>query len=301
MLPAPVAAEAAVPVRTAEVSSAPVMSLVPPPPSDAGGVSALPKVDLLDPPADEPPLGFPRTADASGSVPVGPPNVAESHIARVPAESIYGTQEAGPSPMMAPEPPASSGPADGVAASSDTEESAEDDVSISSLVMTVLIGGALGAATFLILRRFRGRRIAGRVADGLVSRIRTRAIATEDDRPSPIRAAAPSDMLAALVADRLAFREEPIELPSVIRIYGRSSALKKRRIDPPAAAVVPEPHIPLAAPAEVAKAEAKAARETSAKAKFRVDPAQPVASPAEDIPGATPFERALAARQRANR
>jgi hypothetical protein len=301
MLPAPVAAEAAVPVRTAEASSAPVMSLVPPPPSDAGGVSALPKVDLLDPPADEPPLGFPQTADASGSMPVGPPNVAESHIARVPAESIYGKDDAGPSPMMAPEPPASSGPADG-AASADTEESAEDDVSIGSLVMTILIGGALGAATFLILRRFRGRRIAGRVADGLVSRIRPRTIATErDDRPAAVRAAAPSDMLAALVADRLAFREEPIELPSVIRIYGRSSALKKRRIDPPAAAVVPEPHIPLTVPADGTKAESKAAREASAKAKFRVDPAQPVASSAEDIPGATPFERALAARQRANR
>ena len=92
-------------------------------------------------------------------------------------------------------------------------------------------------------------------------------------------------------------------MPPVLRIFGRSSAMRKRRIDP-AAAGVPEPHIPLAAPvareaAEEPRVEStKTTKATGTTAQFRIDPAEsPI--PAAGLAGGTPFERALAARHRA--
>jgi len=289
---------------TADASSAAAMSLVPPPPTADENLSPLPEVDMLAPPADEPPLGYPRTADASGAIPVGPPDVAEPHITAVPAEAFYG----GPSePRIATaEPAAPPVPTDSLGPSTDslgpadlaepaTEETAAEEPSIGSLAATVLAGGALGAITFLILRRLRGRGLPGLSSARVAAMIARPARAEGVERPAAPAAAAPADLLAALVADRLAFREEPIELPPVLRIFGRSSAMRKRRIDP-AVAGVPEPHIPIAAP--LAPAAAEASQKPAAKAHFRIDGAEsPV--PAAGVAGGTPFERALAARHRA--
>lgn len=296
------------PARTAEA-----MSLVPPLPAGDEGLSALPEVEALDPPADEPPLGFPRTADASGSVPVGRPEIAEPHITAVPVESIYGpavpriaTADAAPAPPIPSDPPRLASPlvpsgSLGLAGPTGTtaaESTAEEELSFGSLAATVLIGGALGAITFVTLRKLRGRRPIGSLIGRLRTRIGVRAEAAMAERPEITRGTAPSNLLAALVADRLAFREEPIELPAVLRVFGRSSALKRRRIDP-AAAGVPEPHIPLATPVEPAVGETTAAAKQPAAAKtnVRIDEAEPRSAPA-GLAGGTPFERALAARRR---
>jgi hypothetical protein len=302
----------AMPTGAVETPSAAGMSLVPPPPADEN-LSSLPSVEMLGPPADEPPLGYPRTADASGSIPVGPPDVAEPHITAVPAASFYGgpaePRIASAEPAAPPVPTDSLGPATSSLGPADTaepatEQEAAEEPSLGSLAATVLVGGVLGAITFLGLRRLRGRGLPKLSAARVTTMFARPARPTATGRPAMERpaattagsAAAPSDMLAALIADRLAFREEPVELPPVLRIFGRSSAMRKRRVDP-AAAGVPEPHFPVAAPIAREAAEVRAEAATR-KAQFRIDPAEsPV--PNAELAGGTPFERALAARHRA--
>ena len=251
-------------------------------------------------------------------------------------------------PSVAPAPPVPS-------AESLAPVSNDGGLSLDGLALTILLGGGLGVASFWLLRRIKPlglrRRLERKVHIAIArqraaSRAAAASIATEgptahaDDaplahghsgRPAPIREAVvtppvaaktqptisepASEALAALIAGRMAFREEPLTLPATLRVHGHSPALKKRRIDPPAAEVA-KPHFPVvpaaartatAAPVQVEPREAVAAEPRAAHAAtHRIDPGRrPSAAPAPTA-GAQPapaphgaFGRALAARRQA--
>jgi hypothetical protein len=286
------------PAQDDELFATPQGRAVSQPPSD---LTSIPPVDLLDAPADQT-MRFPRTADASGAVPIGPPE-ADSHIVPLPADAIYDStspplkETASSPPVVEPSP---------VTLSDDetsSEKSKIDDLSFEELIPTVFIGTILGAATFFVLRR----RSGGRILETVISRLRSirpipgsRGSVRQIETEQP--ASTPNDMLAALVADRLAFREEPVALPQALRIHGRSPALQYRRVDA-AAAAIPEPHITRSAPATTREQAAHSNRNESSEAAdsmkraagARIDPAQPIAAADRAHPSATPFERALAA------
>ena len=300
-----------------------------------GELSQLPPVDLLHPPADAAPLQFPRTADSSGSIPVGPPE-ADPHIVPIPTDALFDPTQ--PLPTTNPSAgAASTEPIDLPDLPADDAE-ANDDAGLTfrDLAPTILIGGLLGIATFIGLRRLRGSQLLENISSSplierwrgrvLTSVVPARADLTESGRvavtaPEPVAvemtvprsgtpkraAAAPAEILAAIVADRLALREEPIALPAAMRIDGRSSAWQRRRIDPPETEIA-GPHIapiPLAGPSQtIDKRTDGTTRSTGSAAspaggRFRIDPAQPIAVPATPRTTDTPFERAQATLQSA--
>jgi hypothetical protein len=256
----------------------------------AADLSLLPRVEMLDASPDDS-LRFPRTADASGAMPIGAPE-AGSHIVPFPSdagETIVKSETATP-----PTPSAVTLPDE-----ADSEEDAAGLPTLAELGPALLIGTVLGAATFFGLRHWRKRRVLESIGSRLSALPQTfRAI-----KPAPApetRVFSPDDMLAALVANRLALREEAIVMTPALQLYGRSSAMKHRRIDPPSAEIA-RPHIPVrsehaagARDAERAASEGDGERQSDAL-RFRFDEADATKPTKHKDAASTPFERALAA------
>nr|MDQ3332169.1 SLBB domain-containing protein [Planctomycetota bacterium] len=287
------------PIEDVGFGAFPQPGLAPPPPAPED-LSSLPSVEMLDAPDDET-LRFPRTADASGAIPLGAPE-ASSHIVPIPSDAIYDTpSQPAASPVLAaaPVPPPVTLPVDDAA----TEESTKDSPSFEELAPTVFLGTILGAATFFALRRWRGRQMLTTFISRLRMLPQTIRSSRIADTAAP-HASTPNDMLAALIADRLAFREEPVSLPEALRIHGRSPALRNRRVDPPAAAA-PPPHIPMTAPITLDRNQNEAFDDDlrsgpnakTQQSSIRVDPPQLAGSAIHHRATGTPFERALAAKQ----
>ncbi len=265
------------------------------PSAPAPELSSLPRVEMLDAPDDDS-LRFPRTADASGTMPIGAPE-AGSHIVPFPSDAI----DAGKSP-----PAAASATPTAVTLSEDAEstEASKGLPSITELAPTLLIGTVLGAATFFALRLWRRRSASESVISRLsaLSRIvrPSRTVRpSQTVRAAEIKAASPDDMLAALIANRLALREEAVVLAPALQLYGRSSAMKHRRIDPPSADIA-RPHIPMATThrgaAETLPSNADSFSGASrGQTRVRFDDAEQATPSKTTDRGGTPFERALAA------
>jgi hypothetical protein len=259
------------------------------PAAPAAELSSLPRVEMLDAPDDDS-IRFPRTADASGTMPIGAPE-AGSHIVPFPSDAI----DAGKSP-----PAAASATPTAVTLSEDAEstEASKGLPSITELAPTLLIGTVLGAATFFALRLWRRRS----ASESFIARLSTLSRTVRPSRTvraAEIKAASPDDMLAALIANRLALREESVVLAPALQLYGRSSAMKHRRIDPPSADIG-RPHIPLTTThreaAEALRSNAESFDEASPRQpRVRFDDAEQATRSKTTERAGTPFERALAA------
>jgi hypothetical protein len=225
-------------------------------------------------------------------MPIGAPE-AGSHIVPFPSdagETIVKSETATP-----PTPSAVTLP--------DEADSGEDAAAglptLAELGPTLLIGTILGAATFLGLRHWRKRRLIESIGSRLSALPQTFR-ATKPASAPETKIFSPDDMLAALVANRLALREEAIVLTPALQLYGRSSAMKHRRIDPPSAEIA-RPHIPVrseraAEARDGGRAESADDNELQSDAQHLRFDAGDARTPAKHMdPASTPFERALAA------
>lgn len=271
-------------------------------------LSPLPSVQQLGPPPADAPL--PRTADASGTVPIGPPEV-DSHIVRFPRDEFLAPIQnervaAAPDP-----PPRNTEPIGLPAEQPPVNESASKDTNDSNIWPIVLISLLLGGGTFYVIRRFRGNDARTRPLEKLrelKTSLDWRGTADEADTPNQSPATikippqsfgresdrktttqlAPADLLSALVANRLPLREEAVELPRALFVQGRSTAPARRRVDSgtrPASApqIFDQTHTP-----SIQTAEEESAAETI------FDPAEPLSGLALAERTGTPFEQALA-------
>lgn len=334
-----------------ELAIAPPTANVPPAAID-DGLTPLPPVEMLEPPAGEPQFRFPRVADRSGTTPIGKPE-ADSHILSVPADAFYPVDEPNPMPVASSNATAPTAVADSTALLAPAANAAPIDLSeaertteteelpFQDLLPTVLLGAVLGGLTFATLRWLRRRDSMG----GLPSRLRTwkerrstpmsltAAAKPQPAAPQPMETGrttlrpaseasfaevetevevecetlSAGDLLAALVADRLTLREESVVLPMTQRLHGRSSAMKKRRLDVAAAETVPEPHLVLTATQSAAHdresevgCDALTGDRSSTGTRRRIDASATAAAEAALATG-TPFERALAARHQSKR
>jgi len=256
----------------------------------AADLTTLPRVEMLEAPDDDS-LRFPRTADASGAMPIGAPE-AGSHIVPFPSDAV-GADVSPPAAASATPPP--------VTLSEDAESTNTSNglPTLAELAPTLLIGTILGAATFFALRLWRKRS----AAESIIARLSTlhRFIRQPKIvRGAEIKSASPDDMLAALIANRLALREEAVVLAPALRLYGRSSAMKHRRIDPPSAEIA-RPHIPVTTTFDDESVKAVSSIEenvddaTRSGMRVRFDDAEEMTRAKKTDKGGTPFERALAA------
>ena len=276
----------AVPVGEAPAdlaSQMPVAELGPSAPT--ANLSSLPRVEMLDAPQDSS-LQFPRTADASGAMPIGAPE-ASSHIVPFPSDAVESAPQA---ETATPAPPS----AVTLSEDEDAKEGSKSLPTLSEFAPTLLIGTILGAVTFFGLRQWRKRRLFESIASRLTSipqTIRT----VKPARAPEAKAFSPDEMLAALIANRLALREEAVVLAPAMQLYGRSPAMKHRRIDPPAAEIA-RPHVPLNVPrATEGTRRPSAADANRGPANFRFDTTEDSIPSRKSDAGSTPFERALAA------
>ena len=272
-------------------------------------LSPLPSVQQLGPPPADAPL--PRTADASGAVPIGPPEV-DSHIVRFPRDEFLAPIEnerlaAAPDP-----PPRNTEPIGLPAEEPRANESSSKNTNDSNIWPILLISLLLGGGTFYLIRRFRGHDARTRTLEtlrelksSLVSRSAPDEADTLHQPPATIKIPpqsplipargrsktaelAPADLLSALVANRLPLREETVELPRALFVQGRSTAPARRRVDSgnrPATA--PQIFDQLQTPS-IQTAEDESTAETI------FDPAEPLSGLALAERTGTPFEQALA-------
>ena len=108
---------------------------------------------------EAPPLEMSRTADASGSMPIGPPGPPRmtSHILEVPSETLYRRP---PRHAVAPPvpQPRNAATADSVAPPADSPQgnkSQSSTISTNSLVIAMAVGTAIGGMSFILIRRIR--------------------------------------------------------------------------------------------------------------------------------------------------
>lgn len=259
-------------------------------------ISALPSIEFIEPPAEIPHGHFPRTADASGAIPIGAPE-AESHIVPMPIDAggtIGVKQQKASDPKNSLSPPhVKVRPTPLEISAEETQES--DHPSASDLAPTILIGSILGALTFFGIRYLRNRGLLTSIRLRLMSFVNQKQVASEITKTTAI--AAPSDILASLIADRLAFREEQVQFPSAMRVYGRSPALRRRRVDPVAASLA-GPHfgVPNKTPVRDQQVADQGPIATKLRgSNLRVDDAQGLKRSSQKSGAGTPFERALAA------
>lgn len=260
-------------------------------PAAAADLTTLPRVEMLDAPADDA-LSFPRTADASGSVPIGSPE-AGSHIVPFPSDAI----DAGVTP---PAVASASPPAVTLSEEAESTEGTRGLPTFFEFAPTLLIGTILGAATFFVLRQWRKRTLSDSSLISRLSALPQSFRQSKTLRAAEPRAFSPDEMLSALIANRLALREETVLLAPALQLYGRSPAMTHRRVDPPNAEIA-QPHIPLTVTSrgEISEGLATVAGQASearrGTARVRFDKAEePTASKTPATAG-TPFERALAA------
>lgn len=264
---------------TPSTPSVPAISTIGPPADDfSSDISMLPKVDSVPPPPiDDLPT---RTADLSGSVPIGPAEM-ESHIMSIPGNEFAAHPTKANTLSAAPAPPEATEKSVGLPAKNTSKLRVDEDSNQWDLWPVVLMGMLIGGSSFYLLRRWKERSAQHETpfwsnwfttsrqnsASPRQSSDDSHTAPDDWDNASaepatiPMTAAKATEafqarqaarsidthssratFLTALVSNQLPLREEPVELPATLFVQGRSNAPARRRVDAGDEGI-PAPHV----------------------------------------------------------
>lgn len=301
-------------------------------PAESENLSPLPRVQPLGPPPLENQSsagGPPRTADRSGAVTIGPPE-PDSHIVPYPVEEFLPPVE-DERMAAAPAPPVQKNePQEPVGLpviepdEADVSKAPQDEWELWPIALLAML---LGGGTFYLIRRLRDEDARATLGENLRALVSRRDWRTEDEDeddhhafsehetaevPLPLAihqrieeqsvaaipetnlVMSPADVLAALAANRLTFREEQVELPKALFVQGRSNAPARRRVDAgDDRPCTPHLHDDQAAVARGSRG-AVSPHETESDDDILFDPAEPISGQTAARQYGTPFEQALA-------